>query len=269
MQRITHIRSDEARRVHAALVAALGTETNPAQWMTFMATVRQHLPDVLSRGRPSKAAIEASPIGALGFTSWKAMCEAPVEDGGLGLPWSQWRQWSRAWAVVQKHPQLEGAPLTAAEVNRLATEAKAADEPMPGDMEAIEAFQARQTERKAAARAETQAAMQERLEALEADLAASREEVARTTGVASELREQLAAAQSRQAQEAEARQAAEQERQQALQDLRALQQQYESAQTDAQSRVARQDREIQALQRDLRRYQHRTLLERIWAVFSP
>ncbi|MCA1789343.1 MAG: hypothetical protein LC667_05640, partial [Thioalkalivibrio sp.] len=41
------------RRVRDALVAALGTETVPNQWMHFMRTVREHLPDVLSRGRPS------------------------------------------------------------------------------------------------------------------------------------------------------------------------------------------------------------------------
>lgn len=272
MQRITHIRSDEARRVHAALVAALGTETNPAQWMTFMRTVREHLPDVLSRGRPSKAAIESSPIGALGFSSWRAMCEAPVEDGGLGLPWSQWRQWSRAWAVVQQHPALNGAPLTAAQVNRLYAEAQSADEPMPGDMAAIEAFQARQAERKQAAREETQTALKQRVEALEADLAASREAQARTEGVVAELREQLAAAQGQQAQEAEARRSAEEERQQALTDLRALQQAHEQlqgslAQADGTNRQLQQAN--RQLQEELDEYRHRSLLGRILAVFSP
>ena len=272
MQRITHIRSDEARRVHAALVAALGTETNPAQWMTFMRTVREHLPDVLSRGRPSKAAIESSPIGALGFSSWRAMCEAPVEDGGLGLPWSQWRQWSRAWAVIQQHPALDGAPLTAAQVNRLHSEAQSADEPMPANMDEIEAFQARQAERKAAARAETQAAMQERLEALEADIAASREEAAHTAGVVAELREQLAAAQAQQAEETEARRSAEQERQQALQDLRALQQAHEELQGSL-AQADETNRRLQQVSHQLRQeldeYRNRSLLGRILAVFSP
>lgn len=265
MQRVTHIRSDEARRVRDALVAALGTETNPAQWMVFMRTVRDQLPDVLSRGRPSKAAIESSPIGALGFTSWKAMCEAPVEDGGLGLPWSQWRQWSRAWAVVQQHHRLQNAPLTAAEVNRIAAEAKAANEPMPHDMATIESFQERQAERKAAARAETQTAMKERLKALEADLAASREELARTTGVASELREQLAAAQGRQAEETQARRSAEEEHQQTLQDLRALQRAYE----ELQGSLSQADDQTRRLQQELDEYRNRSLLGRILAVFSP
>lgn len=272
MQRITHIRSDEARRVHAELVAALGTETVPHQWMVFMATVREQLPDVLSRGRPTKQAIESSPVGALGFSSWRAMCEAPVGDGGLSLPWSTWRQWSRAWAVVQKSPALEGAPLTAAEVNRLYSEAQSADEPMPDDMDAIAAFQARQAERKAEARAKTQAAMQGRLEALEGDLTASREEVARTAGAVDELRGQLAAAQASQAQEAEARRSAEQGHQQALQDLRAVQRAYEELQGSlekADETTRRLQQSNQRLQQELDQYRNRSLLGRIWAVISP
>lgn len=269
MPPVTHIRSDEARRVHAALVDALGTETNPAQWMTFMRTVREHLPDVLSKGRPSKSAIEASPIGALGFSSWRAMCEAPLEDGGLGLSWSTWRQWSRAWAVVLRCHRLQHAPLTAAEVNRIAAEAKAAGERMPHDMAAIEAFQERQAERKAAARAETQTAMKEKVEALEADLTATREELARTTGVASELRQQIETAQNRHEKTQQALERAEREKAETLRDLRALQKQHEAAQADAQNRSQQQQREIQSLHQEVKRYRQRSLVERILAVFSP
>lgn len=191
MAAITHIRSDEARQVHAALVDALGTETNPAQWMHFMRTVRDQLPDVLSRGRPSKAAIQASPIGALGFTTWREMAEAPIDQGGLSLPWSTWRQWSRAWSVIQEHPNLENAPLTAAEVNRLFTEAQSAGEPMPDDIRGIEAFKERQKAKKEAARTETHTAMKERLAALETDLRVSREETARQIGHAEQLQARL------------------------------------------------------------------------------
>ena len=205
MQPVTHIRSDEARQIHARLIAALGTETVPNQWMIFMRTVREQLPSVLSQGRPPKAAIAASPIGALGFDTWRSMCEAPVEKKGLGLPWSTWRQWSRAWAVIQEHPNLEQAPLTAAEVNRLATEAKSAGEPMPGDKTTVEAFKKRQEERKAAARIETHAALKSRLEALQADLAAAREEITQSSGVITELRRQLAQVEQQLADEKTAR----------------------------------------------------------------
>lgn len=265
MQHVTHIRSDEARRVHAALVDALGSETNPAQWMTFMRTVREQLPAVLSRGRPTKAAIERSPIGALGFNTWREMCEAPVEQRGLGLPWSTWRQWSRAWSVVQQHPRLENAPLTAAEVNRLHSEAKAADEPMPDDMAAVEAFQERQTERKKAAREETQTALKQRVEALEADLAASREEAARTNGAVAELREMLDSAQSALAE-------AEQERRQALLDLRSLQRTYEetvNSMRQSHEYANRLLKHNQEIQQALDEYRNRGFWQRLQDVFSP
>ena len=168
MSTITHIHHDSAARIRDILVHALGTENVPHQWQIFMRSVRAQLP-MLSRGRPSQKEVQASVIGVLGFTSWKAMCEAPIEDGGLGLSWSKWRQWSRAYAVVERHPGLRNAPLTAAQVNRLHAEAQSADEPMPSTMEEVEAFEARQAERKQAAREETQADLRARVEALEAD----------------------------------------------------------------------------------------------------
>ncbi|MDN6337224.1 MAG: hypothetical protein L0J67_11435 [Halomonas sp.] len=264
MTPVTHIRSDDAQRIHDELVAALGTENNPAQWMLFMRTVREHLPDVLRRGRPTRAAIEKSAIGALGFASWREMCETGTDQRGLGLPWSQWRQWSRAWRVVQSHPGLEGEPLTAAQVNRLHSESQSADEPMPTTMEKIEAFQARQAERKQAAREETQAAQKARIEAIEEDLAASREEAARTAGAVNELREQIAAAQSQLADESQARQAAEQKQQQALQAQQASEQ--EQQQTLQSLRALQQAHE--ELQQKLNEYRHRSFFRRFLALFS-
>lgn len=251
MQSVTHIRSDEARRVHAALVASLGTETNPAQWMIFMRTVREQLPAVLSQGRPSKAAIDASPIGALGFDTWRSMCEAPVEKKGLGLPWSTWRQWSRAWSVVQQHPGLEQAPLTAAEVNRLATEAKAVNEPMPANKAAVEAFKKRQDERKAIARAETHTALKSRLEALQADLEVAKKEAAQTSGVITELRRQLVQVEQQLADEKKARNEV----------------QWQMVQLEAQNtRLSEQNQELEGA---LREYQDRSLLQRLRDVFAP
>lgn len=248
---VTHIRSDEARRVHAALVASLGTETNPAQWMLFMAAVREQLPAVLSRGRPSKKDIEASPIGALGFSTWREMCEAPVGKKGLGLPWSTWRQWSRAWSVVQQHPSLERAPLTAAEVNRLAGEAKAAGEPMPADKTALEAFRQRQNERKAAARAEAHTALKNRLAALQADLEAAQKEVAQASGVTDELRRQLEVLEKRLADEKQARNEA----------------QWAMVQLEAQNKKFKEQN--QKLGEDLQAYQNQGFLQRLKNIFSP
>lgn len=162
---------DTAQRVRADLLSALGSENVPNQWMRFMATVRRDLPEVLSRGRPSREAIEASVIGALGFTSWRGLLEAPVDQGGLGISWSTWRQWSRAWAVIAKRPALQDEPLTAAEVNRLASEAKAEGVAFPSDPESLGVFKEALAQRREAAQAETQQGMRERIETLEGLLA--------------------------------------------------------------------------------------------------
>lgn len=251
MQPVTHIRSDEARRVHAALVDALGTETVANQWMLFMAALREQLPAVLSRGRPSKKDIEASVIGALGFSTWREMCEAPVDQRGLGLSWSTWRQWSRAWSVVQQHPNLEGAQLTAAEVNRIATEAKSTGEPMPADKTAIEGFRKRQNERKAAARAETHTALKSRLEALQADLEAAKKEAAQTSGVITELRRQLVQVEEQLADEKKHRNHA----------------QWQMVQLE--TKAQRLQEQNQALEEDLHTYQERGFLQRLRDVFTP
>lgn len=124
-----------ARSAHAELVAALGTENVPGQWMIFMEAVTRLLPDVLSSGRPTSEAIDRSVIGQLGFKSWTAMIEAPQEAGGLAWNVSAWKAWRRAWATVQAYPWLRDAGLTSSEVNTLAQESK--DE-FPASLEAYE-----------------------------------------------------------------------------------------------------------------------------------
>lgn len=265
MSTITHIHHDSAARIRDILVHALGTETIPHQWQIFMRSVRRELPMLASRGRPTQQQVQGSIIGALGFQSWREMCETPTADGGLGLNWSKWRQWSRAYAVVDNNPGLRNAPLTAAEINKLYADARAAGEEMPGDMDAVEAFQTRQAERKKAAREETQAAMKKRVEALEADLVASREEVARTNGAVAELREMLDSAQLALAE-------AEQEKRQALLDLRSLQQVYEQtskSMSQADEYAERMMRLNQSLQRELDEYRNRGFFQRLRDVFSP
>lgn len=127
-----------ARSAYAELVAALGTENTPGQWMTFMATVTRLLPDVLSSGRPSKEAIQRSPIGQLGFSSWQQMIEAPTDVSGLGWNFSAWKAWRRAWTVVQAYPWLEAQPLNSSEVNTLALDCKRDGLPFPQSAEELE-----------------------------------------------------------------------------------------------------------------------------------
>lgn len=174
-----------ARTAHAELVAALGTENRPDQWIVFMEAVTRLLPDVLSSGRPTSEAINRSPIGQLGFKSWTAMIEAPLEAGGLAWNVSAWKAWRRAWATVQAYPWLRDAGLTSSEVNTLAQEFK---DGFPASLEAYEelkkgrkdAAEKRRTESVAALKARAEAAekraiqAEARLEALDEQLAKSR-----------------------------------------------------------------------------------------------
>lgn len=127
---------EAAREARTALVAALGTENNPGQWMLFMDAVTAHLPDVLSgNGRPPAAAIRHSVIGQYGFKSWRQMIEASNTDGGFGWNYSTWKAWRRAWAVVTVHPWLRDERVTYSEVIQLSLKLKkAAPEQPPQNM---------------------------------------------------------------------------------------------------------------------------------------
>lgn len=114
----------DVKSAHAELLAALGTENNPTQWMLFMQAVTKLLPEILKEGRPKAEEINASIIGRLGFSSWQAMIEAPVDAQGLGWNISAWKAWRRAWNVVQANQWLLEAGLTSSEVNTLAQECK-------------------------------------------------------------------------------------------------------------------------------------------------
>lgn len=153
-----------ARTAHAELVAALGTENRPDQWMTFMEAVTRLLPDVLSSGRPTTEAIERCAIGQLGFKSWTAMIEAPVDAGGLGWNASAWKAWRRAWATVQANPWLRDAALSSSEVNTLAQEHK--DE-FPSSLEALEGLKKERKEMGEKRRTESVAALKLKVEAAE------------------------------------------------------------------------------------------------------
>lgn len=136
----TQLIPQAARSAYAELLAALGTETNPAQWMVFMETVTRLLPDVLSAGRPTREAIQRCAIGQLGFNSWAEMVEAPREAGGLGWNMSAWKAWRRAWAVVEAHPWLRGQPMTSSEINVLAHECRRNNVEIPGSLYELEAL---------------------------------------------------------------------------------------------------------------------------------
>lgn len=103
---ITHIHSTTAKTAYTDLLQALGTENTPNQWMSFMETVELYLPIMSGSGRPTKAEIQGSVIGQLGFSSWAALVETPISDGGLGWSINSWKLWVKAWAIVKQYPYL-------------------------------------------------------------------------------------------------------------------------------------------------------------------
>lgn len=196
----------EAAAGYQRLLDALGTENQPDQWMAFMETVTELLPDVLAPGRPAAAAIQRSMIGQLGFASWTSMIEAPVAERGLGWSWSAWKQWRRAWASVERAPWLRQSGMTPAQINALALDAKALGRDLPAsqaDADALRDQKARLAEAKAAASLQ---ALQQRAEAAEAALLLEQRRVASIIGQAAEaatLREQLQQASAQVAEQAE------------------------------------------------------------------
>lgn len=174
---------EAAKSTHAELLAALGTEANAGQWMTFMQAVTRLLPDVLSVGRPTAEAIKRSAIGQLGFSSWAAMIEAPTDAGGLGWNVSAWRAWRRAWSVVQAYPWLRDQPMSSSEVNVLAAEVKRNGAPFPRSIQELEEYRAKTLAEAEQRRADSSQALHDRVTAAET--------------AAADLRQQLTAANAR------------------------------------------------------------------------
>jgi len=265
MQGITHINQREAEAIRAELLAAVGTENVPNQWAIFMRTVRHHMPDVLARGRPTREAIQRSPIGQLGFSSWRDMLDAPTAEGGLGLGWSKWREWSRAWKVIADLDGLADAPITAAEVNRVAQQAKEAGEEVPATWEAWQDFRERYATAKAERRAQSVAALEQRVSELEKELATATAATHQYQAEVANLRaaRDEATAKLRDADRRTGELEADQRR-----TVHELDQLRTTAEKD-QKRLQQLQRENQKLQQELAEYRDRTLLARLWAVFSP
>lgn len=196
-QQLSFLVPASARNAHAELLEALGTESNPAQWMRFMEAVTRLLPDVLSVGRPTADAIKRSAIGQLGFGSWAAMIEAPTDAGGLGWNVSAWKAWRRAWAIVQVQPWMQAEPLTSSEVNTLAADVKRLGVPFPGSAQALEAFRASSRDAAEQRRTDSLQAQRERADAAEAIALELRTQLAAATGRADALAEQQAGHEAR------------------------------------------------------------------------
>lgn len=170
----TKLITPAAQLARDELIAALGTEANPSQWMLFMSAVRKHLPDILSRGRPSIEAVQRSLIGQHGFSSWQEMVEAPVDGGGLGWSWSAWRQWSRAWRVVEDHQWLKDEPLTAAQVIAISEDIRKSGEPWPANADELAQVREKTLAAKKEQQAESLTALKDRVKTLENELSSAK-----------------------------------------------------------------------------------------------
>lgn len=132
------------------LLHSLGSENRPEQWLIFMTTCEEILPEVMAaKGRIPDETIKSSLIGRFGFNRWEEMLQAPVSLNGLGLGKEKWRKFRAAWRVVNEHPYLKNLPLSYVAVNDLATEAKRLEIEFPADLQAYKEFRAKAQQRKA------------------------------------------------------------------------------------------------------------------------
>jgi hypothetical protein len=185
-QQLTLLVPAAARSAHTELLAALGTENSPGHWMIFMDAVTKLLPDVLSSGRPTAEAIRRCAIGQLGFASWQAMIEAPVEAGGLDWNVSAWKAWRRAWSAVEAHQWLRGEQLTSSEINTIANESRRENMDFPSSKEEIDTFQKARKDAQEKRKSESVAELTKKADDAQAAAQAA-------TATLEEVRQQLAA----------------------------------------------------------------------------
>lgn len=132
------------------LLHSLGSENRPEQWLIFMTTCEEILPEVMqAKGRIPDETIKSSLIGRFGFKKWEDMLQAPVSLNGLGLGKEKWRKFRAAWRVVNEHPYLKNLPLSYVAVNDLAGEAKRLEIEFPSDLQDYKEFRAKAQQRKA------------------------------------------------------------------------------------------------------------------------
>lgn len=168
---LTNIHSATAQKAHQELLTALGSENNPSQWLVFMNTAKQHLPFLFESGRPTKAQIENSIIGQLGFNSWAEMIEADQDKRGLSWSVNSWKLWSKAFKVVNQHEYLCDMNITASAVMRLASDFKNVE--FPSSLEELEQARSAIVQKKKADDAEKVSSLKARVLELEKELIAA------------------------------------------------------------------------------------------------
>ena len=138
---VSQLVSPADKQAHKEILAALGSENNPRQWMIFMQAVDKHIPEMQTQGRLSADTIKHSLIGKLGFSSWKEYIESPTENGGLGWSIGGWNSFRRAWTIVKEHDYLLEMDVKAGWINSFAAKLSAKDQAFPnspGEFEEIQ-----------------------------------------------------------------------------------------------------------------------------------
>lgn len=168
---LTHIHSNTAQQAHTELLEALGSENNPSQWIEFMRTAHRHLPFLFESGRPTKQQIENSVIGQLGFSSWSDMVEADQDRQGLSWSINSWKQWSKAFKIVNQYEYLCDMNITASAVMKLVSDFR--DVEFPSSVEELEQAKSAIAEKKKADEAEKVSSLKARVLELEKELIAA------------------------------------------------------------------------------------------------
>jgi len=169
--------------------SATGAAENPSAWIDFMKLVEEELPLLSGSGRPTKSEIEHSVIGQSGYTSWREMLES-----GVGMNWSNWVAWRRAWAVIKEYPYLADLELTASQINTMKHTLK--DE-FPPTVEAFNSLKNTESEQKKAARQASFAALRDEIQQQKALIQKQNEELSISRAellTLAELRREVAAA---------------------------------------------------------------------------
>lgn len=140
---VSQLVSPADKQAHKEILAALGSENNPRQWMIFMQAVDKHIPEMQTQGRLSADTIKHSLIGKLGFNSWKEYIESSTENGGLGWSIGGWNSFRRAWTIVKEHDYLLEMDVKAGWVNSFAAKLSAKDQAFPSSQAELEEIQQR------------------------------------------------------------------------------------------------------------------------------
>lgn len=132
---VTKLLPENLKAAHNEILAALGSENNPSQWMEFCEVIDRHIPELKTQGRLSNQNIKSSLIGKLGFSSFKDYIESPIERGGLGWSSGGWNAYRRAWKIVEEYPYLRDMSIKSGWLNAFSHKLKKAEIEFPETLE--------------------------------------------------------------------------------------------------------------------------------------